>query len=254
MGAIQRDFMPPDLKAELDRHRIDGCISVQVDQTEAETRFLLQLAEQYPFIKGVVGWVDLKHKRIEQHLEAWARFPRLCGFRHIVQGEADVNFLLNPDFIRGVRALKAHDFTYDILVYPYQLGATLEFVRKVHGQKLVIDHLAKPYIKHGYMDGWAVLMKEIARYPHVHCKVSGIITEAAWNAWTYEEIMPYLDVVFETFGIERLMFGSDWPVCLVAGSYSDVYRLIDRYTGQLSEEDRRKLFGENGRDFYRITT
>ena len=252
MRTIQRDFMPEDVKEQLDRFDFEGCIAVQVDQTEEETHFLLRLAREHTFVKGVVGWVDLMDNQIEARLAAWAQHERLCGFRHIVQGEADVNFLLNDAFVRGVKALKRHNLTYDVLIYPHQLGAALEFVRRVPDQKLVIDHLAKPYIKDGYIDGWAVLMKEIARYPHVYCKVSGMITEAAWNSWSPEDVAPYLDVVFEAFGVERLMYGSDWPVCLVAGSYGDVYGLVDQYTDGLSETERARLFGRNGKAFYGI--
>ena len=252
MEAIRRDFMPEDLKTELDRHDVAGCIAVQVDQTEAETEFLLTLAEQFPFIKGVVGWVDLRSRTIEEQLHALSGHKKLCGFRHIVQGESDVNFLLRPDFIRGVRWLQSFDFTYDILVYPFQLGAALEFVRKLPDQKLVIDHIAKPYIKDQYIDGWAVLMKEIATYPHVHCKISGVITEAAWHEWTYDQIAPYLDIVFEAFGPERVMYGSDWPVCLLSGAYSEVIGLVERYTEGFSAEDKERLFGLNGQAFYGV--
>ena len=252
MHAIRQDFMPDDLKIELDRHGVDGCIAVQVDQTDSETQFLLDLADQYTFIEGVVGWVDLRSSNIDKQLEAWSTREKLCGFRHIVQGEPDVNFLLRSDFIHGVHALQQFGFTYDILIYPYQLGAALEFVRKLPEQKLVIDHLAKPYIKDQFIDGWSVLMREIATYPHVYCKISGIITEATWNGWTLEQIAPYLDVVFEAFGPDRVMYGSDWPVCLVAGSYSDVIGLIEQYTDGFSSEDKAKLFGGNGLRFYGI--
>ncbi len=250
MHAIRKDFMPDDLKIELNRHDMDGCIAVQVDQTDSETQFLLDLADRHPFIQGVVGWVDLRSSDIEKQLELWSTKEKLRGFRHIVQGESDVNFLLRSDFIHGVHALRRFDFTYDILVYPYQLGATLEFVRKLPDQKLVIDHLAKPYIKDQYIDGWSVLMREIATYPHVYCKISGIITEAAWNAWTIDQIAPYLDVVFEAFGSDRVMYGSDWPVCLVAGTYSDVIGLIEQYTEGFSSGEKAKLFGGNGLRFY----
>ena len=252
MHAIQRDFLPEDLKTELDRHGIAGCIAVQVDQTAAETQFLLDLANQHSFIEGVVGWVDLRSADIEQQLAALSTHENLCGFRHIVQGEDDVNFLLRSDFVHGVHALQSFGFTYDILVYPYQLLAALEFVRKLPDQKLVIDHIAKPYIKDQFIDGWSVLMREIARHPHVYCKISGIITEAAWNQWTYDQIAPYLDVVFDAFGPDRVMYGSDWPVCLVSGSYADVIGLITQYTQGFSQEHKDKLFGMNGRLFYNI--
>ncbi len=252
MQVIQRDFMPADLKPELDRNGVQGCIAVQVDQDLEETRFLLELADRHDFIRGVVGWVDLMDPAIEHHLEQLAVFHKLCGFRHIVQGESDVNFLLRDAFLHGVQRLQQYDFTYDILVFPHQLGAVLEFVRKTPHQKLVIDHMAKPYIKDQYFDGWAALMREIARYPHVYCKVSGLITEAHWDSWTYDDVAPYLDVVFDHFGVDRIMFGSDWPVCLVAGSYADVVGLVREYTRSLGDADLARVFGANGAHFYGV--
>ena len=252
MQNLQRNFSPDDLEPLLARHGFDGCIAVQVDQTDAETHHLLDIAQRHDFVQGVVGWVDLQDPAIDATLEGLAHHDMLCGFRHIVQGETDPNFLLRPDVLHGVHALKRHNFTYDILVYPHQLGAVLEFVRQVPDQKLVIDHMAKPYIANGYMDGWRLLIEAIASYPNVHCKVSGLITEAHWTNWTYDDVAPYLDVVFTAFGIDRVMYGSDWPVCLLAGTYNDVYGLVNRYTAGFSASERDQFFGLNGQAFYDV--
>ncbi len=250
MAAIQRDFMPEDLKPVLEKHGIDGCIAVQVDQTEDETHFLLDQAKQHSFIEGVVGWVDLSAANIRERLAHLSSFDKLCGFRHIVQGEADVNFMLRPDFMRGIEALKAFNFTYDILIYPHQLGAALELIRRFPEQPFVIDHIAKPYIKDGFFDGWAAMMGTIATHPNAYCKVSGMVTEARWPGWQYEDFVPYLDVVFEAFGTDGTMFGSDWPVCLVAGTYAEVIDIVRRFTDSFSKEEKASIFDINGRAFY----
>ncbi len=250
MKALQRDFLPAELKSELDDNSIDGCIAVQADQSEAETLFLLELAEQYDFIKAVVGWVDLRAENLEERLSHFSQFKKLAGFRHIVQGEKDVNFLLHKNFCRGIAAMEPHGYTYDILVFPHQLGAVLEFVRRFPRQMFVIDHLAKPHIKDGYFEGWAILMREIAKQENVFCKISGMVTEADWQSWKYEDFVPYLDVVTEAFGPARLMFGSDWPVCLLAASYSEVLAIVQRYFKRFSKEEKDWIFGKTANSFY----
>lgn len=252
MSVIRRDFSPTDLERELRANGISGCVAVQADQSEAETHFLLQLAENHDFIKKVVGWTDLRSPAVAERLEYFAQFEKLAGFRHIVQGEADVNFLLRKDFCRGIAALERHGFTYDILVFPHQLGAVLEFVRRFPNQKFVIDHLAKPYIKDGFFDGWAVLMREIAKHENVCCKVSGMVTEADWQGWKYADFVPYLDLVTEAFGIKRLMYGSDWPVSLLGGGYGEVMGLAVSYFNGFSEAERANVLGKNGAVFYDI--
>jgi L-fucono-1,5-lactonase len=250
MKVLQKDFLPAHLKPELDTHGLDGCIAVQADQSEAETLFLLELAAQYDFIKAVVGWVDLRAENLPERLAYFSQFKKLAGFRHIVQNEQDVNFLLYKNFCRGIAALEQYGFTYDILVFPHQLGAVLEFVRRFPRQKFVIDHLAKPCIKDGYFDGWAALMREIAKQENVFCKISGMVNEANWQGWKYEDFVTYLDLVMETFGPGRLMFGSDWPVCLVAGSYEEVVGLVRRYFQSFSEGEKDKIFGKTAEAFY----
>ncbi len=252
MQVLQRDFLPSDLAVELKANGVAGCVAVQADQSEAETHFLLQLAKNHDFVKKVVGWADLRSPEVTGRLDYFSQFGKLAGFRHIVQGEADVNFLLRKDFCRGISALEQYGFTYDILVFPHQLGAVLEFVRLFPRQKFVIDHLAKPYIKNGYFDGWAALMREIAKHENVYCKVSGMVTEADWQGWKYDDFQPYLDLVTEAFGTQRLMFGSDWPVCLLGGSYEEVMGVVRRYFSEFSEGEQRAVMGENGACFYSI--
>ncbi|CAN0596816.1 unnamed protein product, partial [Laminaria digitata] len=174
---------------------IDGCVAVQADQTLAETDFLLKLAQENDFIKGVVGWVDLRDVKIDSVLESYFRYKKIKGWRHVVQGEADHNFLLRSDFLRGISYLEKYEYTYDILIFPHQLGATLEFVKRFPHQKFVIDHIAKPYIKDGFYEGWAALMKEVAKQENVHCKISGMITEADYNSWKPEQLHPYMYMV-----------------------------------------------------------
>ena len=253
MKILQRDFLPPELKTVLAENGVDGCIAVQADQSEAETRFLLDLADQYDFIKGVVGWVDLRAGNIGERLTYFTQFPKIKGFRHIVQGEADVNFMLRPTFKRGIAQLGKSGFTYDILIFPHQMGAALELVKAFPHQKFVIDHLAKPYIKDGFFDGWATLIRELGRCENVWCKVSGLVTEADWNQWKYEHFVLYLDLVFETFGCNRLMFGSDWPVCLLGGTYGRVKGIVDRYLEPFSKQEREEVLGRNTIDFYNLS-
>ena len=250
MAIIRKDFMPSDLREVYVKNGIDGCVAVQADQTLAETDFLLDLASKNNFIKGVVGWADLQGEDIEMVLEKYSAFEKLKGFRHVVQGEPDHNFLLRPNFLRGIKALQKHNFTYDILVFPHQLGAVLEFVKRFPNQIFVIDHIAKPHIKDGFFDGWATLMKEISKYENVYCKVSGMITEADYKSWTEAQLQPYLNLVFNAFGTKRIMYGSDWPVCLVAGKYNQVKAIITTFISKLSETEKAAVMGKNAIQFY----
>ncbi len=250
MKVLQRDFLAADLKPELDAQGLNGCIAVQADQSEAETHFLLQLAEERDFIKAVVGWVDLQAENIEDRLAYFSQFEKLAGFRHIVQAEQDVNFLLRKNFCRGIEALQKYGFSYDILVFPHHLGVALEFVLRFPQQKFVIDHLAKPYIKDGFYHGWASLMREIGKRENVFCKISGMVTEADWERWQYDDFTPYLDLVVESFGTGRLMFGSDWPVCLAAASYGEVIGTARRYFENFPKEEKEEIFGRNALRFY----
>ncbi|CCH53321.1 amidohydrolase 2 [Fibrisoma limi BUZ 3] len=251
MAAIRRDFLPADLEPVLKENGIDGCVAVQADQSEAETLFLIKMAESYDIVRGVVGWADLRAENIYERLEAFSQYEEVKGFRHVAQAEPD-DFLTRPDVIRGIRQLAAFDLTYDILIYPQQLKSALHLVRAVPEVKFVIDHLAKPRVSEQRINTWSNFMAEIARQPNVYCKLSGLVTEADWQNWSKKDFFPYLDAAFEHFGPDRLLFGSDWPVCLVAANYTQVKTLIEEYVIPWGEEVRAKVFGANAVDFYRL--
>ncbi len=251
MAALKKDFLPPELMPELAANNIERCIAVQTDQSEAETLFLLELARQYEMIQGVVGWVDLCAGNITERLNFFSTYPKLCGFRHIVQAEPDEHFMLRPAFLRGIACLEKFGFTYDILVYGRQLPAAIELVSRYPEQLFVVDHIAKPPLREKSYRSWARDMRAIAYHRNVYCKISGLVTEADWRQWSREEFKPYLDVVFEGFGVDRLMFGSDWPVCLLAATYGQVVEIVADYTREFSDLDRQKIFGLNAADFYR---
>jgi L-fuconolactonase len=248
---IRRDYLPSDLRPLLQQNGLDGSIAVQARQTLEESRWLLQLAAQHPAIVGVVGWVDLRSDAVLSQLAEFAQHPKFVGVRHVVQDEPDDNFVLTPAFVRGLRALAQFGLSYDLLVYPRQLPAAIKLVRQLPGQTFLLDHLAKPPIRDGALSPWREQIRELGREPNVWCKVSGLVTEARWTGWKPNDFAPYLDVVFEAFGTDRLLFGSDWPVCLLAASYADVYGMIDRYAAQVAVNERAKLFGLNAARAYR---
>jgi L-fuconolactonase len=247
---LHRDWLPNDLAPLLAASGLDGCVAVQARQTVEESRWLLELAERAPIIKGVIGWVDLRSERIGQQLAELAGNPKFRGVRHVVQDEPDVNFLLAADLQRGIGALHQFGLTYDLLVFPKQLPAAIELVRKFPDQPFVLDHIAKPPIKVGTLAPWREQIRELAKATNVLCKVSGLVTEADHTTWQGDDFKPYLEVIFDAFGEDRLMFGSDWPVCLLAGSYDRVFKLVDDYARTLTASVRAKLFGENATRFY----
>ncbi len=249
---LHRDWLPADLAPLLTRTGLDGSIAVQARQTVEESRWLLNLADHYPSIKGVVGWVDLQSDAVEKDLAELSKHSRLVGVRHVVQDESDADFMVRPAFVRGIGRLKQFKLTYDILIYPKQLPAAIELVKRLPDQPFVLDHIAKPLIRDSKMSPWREQIRELAKTPNVWCKVSGMITEADHAKWKPSDLKPYLDVVFEHFGEDRLMFGSDWPVCLLAGSYEQVFGLVNDYARQMSGEPRAKLFGTNAARFYRV--
>lgn len=252
MKTIRRDFLPADLESELNAAGIHGSVAVQADQSEAETGYLVNLAAQHDFIKGVVGWIDLTTPGLAARLEQFSRHKVLKGFRHVLQGEADRRYMLREDFCRGIGALQPFGFTYDILIHEDQLPFIPEFVRRFPGQPFVIDHLAKPKIKAREIESWKRNIRTVAQYENVYCKVSGMTTEADWQGWRKEDFDPYLDVVVESFGIKRLLFGSDWPVCLLAGTYRQTLDIVDDYFAAFSREEKESLFGNNAVSFYRL--
>ncbi|MEP6747548.1 MAG: amidohydrolase family protein [Bacteroidota bacterium] len=252
MATIRKDFMPADLQPVLKQNGIEGCIAVQADQTEAETDFLLKLSTENNFIKGVVGWVDLMAAGVADRLEHYAQFKNIKGFRHILQGE-EPGFMLQPAFKRGVGLLKWYNYTYDILIFPKHLAASLELVKQFPDQQFVIDHIAKPHIKNGLIGEWKKDLTAIAQYPNVHCKISGMVTESDMRNWSASGFTPYLDAVTEAFGINRIMYGSDWPVCLAAGSYSAVFDIVKDYFATFSGSEQQLFFGHNASAFYHVT-
>ena len=252
MACLRRDFLPDDLKLELDRRNIQACLAVQARQSLQETKWLLGLAERFPFIAGVVGWVDLQSSDVRSQLKALAANPRLVGIRHIVQSEPDDRFLMRPDFHRGMAVLEDFDLAYDILIYPQHLAVAAEFVRQFPRQRFVLDHMAKPPIKSGNIQPWADGIRRLAEFPNVCCKLSGLVTEADWRHWKSEDIVPHLDVAFEAFGPDRLMAGSDWPVCLGAASYEQTLDLVENYLNRHGSAIRDAVLGGNAQRFWRL--
>lgn len=252
MENIRRDFLPQDLAPILKENNLDGCIAVQADQTEVENTLLLGFAAENQFIKGVVGWVDLQSANVEDRLAYYAQNSLMKGFRHILQGETQRDLMLTPAFKNGISNLEKHNFTYDILVFTDQICYSEALVKGFPNQKFVIDHLAKPNIKNQAISDWAKDIKSIAKHENVSCKISGMVTEADWKNWKEEDFTPYLDVVFEAFGTKRLLYGSDWPVCNVAGGYGKAMVILENYTNKLSQQEQQDIFGENAVRFYNL--
>ena len=254
-SVLARDFLPADLMPMLDAAAIDGCVAVQAQQNDAETRWLLELASANPRIMGVVGWIDLQADDIAERLETWSGSSRLVGFRHIVQDEPDDDFLLTPDFVRGVRATVERSYSYDILVKPRQAIHVRRFCDLVANglsapPRLILDHGAKPAIAHGGWQPWADAIVEMARVPSLYCKISGLVTEADHATWTADQIARYLDHLLACFGADRLIFGSDWPVCRLAAEYRQVVDLIDGFVTRACPTAREGIFGGNARAAY----
>jgi L-fuconolactonase len=253
MSVIRRDYLPTDLKPEIHAASIDGVVTVQVRQTIEETRWLLELANEHEFIRGVVGWAPLADPAIRDHLDELAEEPMLKGVRHIVQGEADENFILGDDFNRGVAALKDYGFAYDILIYERHLPQAIAFVDRHPQQVFVVDHLAKPRVKENELEPWRTNIRRLAVRENVYCKLSGLVTEADWQRWTEPQLMPYLETVVDAFGPRRLMFGSDWPVCLLATTYRGWHDLVARFCSRLSASEQARIFGGTAEKAYRLT-
>jgi L-fuconolactonase len=251
MAAIRRNFLPADLKPLLEKNGFEGSVVVQARQTLDETRWLLELAEANPFILGVVGWVDLRSSRLRMELQSFAKNRKLVGIRHVVQSEPD-NFLLQPDFLRGISMLEEFDLAYDILIYTKHLPIAVKFVERFPRQRFVLDHLAKPPIMSGAVEDWANGLRRLAVFPNVFAKVSGLVTEADCQAWTPEDFRPYLNVAFECFGPSRLMIGSDWPVCMVGASYEQTVDLVKDYLNAYPPEERAAVLGGNAAKFWRL--
>lgn len=252
MAVIRKDFMPEDLGPLLAEYGFDGCVAVQADQSEEQTRFLVELADKHPFIKGVVGWVDMQAENIAERLERFSQHKVIKGFRHVLQSEPQRNLMISQAFVRGIEALQPFGFTYDLLILPDQLIPSKSLAAQFPEQKFVVDHVAKPPLRKKEIKEWTLDIEAIARQPNVWCKLSGMVTEADWKGWQKGDFKPYLDAALNAFGIDRVMFGSDWPVCLVAASYNEVVGLVNDYFSSFSEDERRKVFGGNAVSFYNL--
>lgn len=252
MHLLRRDFMPEDLKPELAKHQLDGCIAVQADQSEEETAFLLSLSEQHPWVKGVVGWLDLLNDKLPERIDYYKGFSDFKGVRHILQAEPD-GFMTQDNFIKGVRCVGKSNLTYDILAKEGQLAEVLKLIKRLPEMRLVLDHIGKPDIKKQSFAHWATSMKSISEFDHVCVKLSGIATEADWNNWKSEDLKRYVDFCLENFGSSRLMYGSDWPVCLVAGSYDETLQSLIYCLQELSPDEQNQIMGKTAKDFYQIT-
>ncbi|HRI79083.1 MAG TPA: amidohydrolase family protein [Cyclobacteriaceae bacterium] len=251
MGALKWDFQPEDLHPLLTKNKIEGCVVVQVDQSEKETENLIKLAQSHSFIKGVVGWTDLSSTSVQVRLEHYHQFSEVKGFRHIVQSEPD-GFLLRKAYCRGIDLLHQYDFTYDILIYPQHLPEALTFIKKFPHQKFVIDHLAKPLIREHKIKPWKQQLQQIAMHENVYCKLSGMVTEADWKNWKATDFTPYMETVMESFGPKRVMYGSDWPVCLLAANYHQQFDIVRAFIESFSPLEKKAILGENAVRFYHL--
>jgi L-fuconolactonase len=248
---LERYWLPADWQQQAAKVGMDGCVAVQARQTLEESKWLLDLADKSSFIKGVVGWVDLQSEKVVDDLAALSKHKKFSGVRHVVQSEP-ADFMIKPEFLRGLGELHAFDFTYDLLLFPKHLPAAVKVVEKLSHQRFVLDHMAKPMIRSGMIQPWKDDLRELAKHKNVLCKISGLVTEAKHQGWKKEDFRPYLDVVFEAFGEDRVMFGSDWPVCLLAASYEQAHGLAAEYFKQFPAEVSAKLFGGNALKFYRL--
>jgi len=251
MRDLRRDFLPPDLAPLLKANGFDACVAIQARQSDEETHWLLDLAEQSEIVAGVVGWINLCSPELAARLDAYRKSPKLKGFRHVLQGEPDA-FMLQPEFVAGITMLAEHDFCYDILVFERQLESVRTLVSELPEMRLVIDHIAKPDIVNASFDDWARHMAVIAGAGHVYCKVSGMVTEADWGNWTTATFERYLAQVFESFGEDRVMFGSDWPVCTVAANYAKVVEIVRSFVGRKCPDAEDNIFGGTASRFYGI--
>ncbi len=251
MDAIRRDFLPDDLYPVLQNSDIDFCIAVQAEQSENETKFLISLSQKYHWIKAVIGWVDLNADNIDAQLNYYKQYQVVKGFRHILQAE-EPDFMLAESFLKGIASLQKHQYCYELLIYPKHLKAALELVKQFPKMRFMIDHIAKPLIKTYQINEWRKGISDLANCPNVYCKLSGMVSEADWKYWKRSDFEPYIDTVKTVFGVDRIVFGSDWPVCLLAASYDEVIDIVQNYFKDYSDSDRDKIFGLNAIEFYQI--
>lgn len=253
MSAIRRDFLPKDLQAEIRAAGISGAISVQASQTLDETRWLLDLAGYGDFIKGVVGWAPLIDPEVDQVLADLIANPAMVGIRHVLHDEPDPHYMLRDDFNRGIRKLGEFGLPYDILIFERHLPQTIEFVDRHEGQVFIVDHMAKPRVNAGELSPWRENIRELAKRPRVYCKLSGLVTEADHQSWTAEQLKPYFEVVLSAFGADRLMFGSDWPVCLLATGYKQWTDVVTDAIAFLSLPEQERIWAGTAIEAYKLS-
>ena len=252
MDGLRKDYLPPDLSPLMITAGITGTVAVQARQSLEESSWLLQLADEYPFIQAVVGWVDLSSDRVVEQLERFAGHPKFRGVRHVLHDEPDDNFMLRETFLNGLSQLKRFDLTYDLLLFPRHLPIACEVVKRLPDQPFVLDHMAKPPVRAREMQPWARDLKRLAGFANVFCKISGLVTEAKWDSWQAKDFEPYLDIVLNAFGPHRLMIGSDWPVCTLAGQYASVTKAASDCLSRLSTDEQNAILEKNPIEFYSI--
>lgn len=251
-NAIRRDFLPTDLEQTIQQVGITSVVSVQARQKLQETEWLLGLATEHPFIRGIVGWVPLISSTVKEDLDRFAANSKLKAVRHVLHDEPDDNYMLREDFNKGISLLEPLNLVYDLLIFERHLPQTIEFVDRHPNQVFIVDHIAKPCIRDRLISPWRENLTELAKRENVYCKISGVVTEADYDSWTEAEILPYLEVVLETFGPKRLTFGSDWPVCLVAIPYADWFQLVSRFIGKLSDEEQQQIWSGTAVEVYKL--
>jgi L-fuconolactonase len=252
MSSLRRDFLPPDVTEDMRGAGFSACIAVQARQNVEETRWLLELANRHPLIAGVVGWIDLRSHDVDAQLERFAAHPRLVGVRHVLQSEPD-GFPERADFRRGLARIEHFGLAYDILVYARQLPAAIALAEAFPAQRFVLDHLGKPEIRAGAFDSWRRELDRMARLPNVCAKLSGLVTEADWSSWTADALRSYVDAALDAFGADRLMIGSDWPVCTVAGTYRGVMDVVIAALDSRTAAERDAVLGGTARRFWNLT-
>jgi len=254
MSVLKRDYLPGHLEQELKKAGTTGTLVVQARQSLEETRWLLGLAGEYRFIRGVVGWLDLCSPDLDQQLKEFAAHPKLVGVRHLVQDEPEDGFMLRPDFMEGIARLEAYGLVYDLLLFPRHLDHAADLVTQFPGQRFVLDHLGKPAIRRGEMEPWRSAIKNLAGCTNVWCKLSGMVTEADHQQWQYKDLLPYMEMAVNAFGLGRVMLGSDWPVCRLAAEYTDVMAITAKFTDTFDKEDRDKICYRNAVECYQLNT
>jgi L-fuconolactonase len=252
MAILQGDFMPEHLQPILEHYDFQGTVVVQSDQSAEENLFQLENAEKHPFIKAVVGWVDMQAPDLEAQLQAYQQYPKLKGFRSMLQSDPDRSLMLRPDFQTGIAKLQSYGYTFDILVLPDQLTYAEALVAAFPEQRFVLNHLGKPNIKLRQFEDWVADIEALAAHENVYCKVSGMVTEADLTRWKFEDFKPYIDTIFECFGMERVMYGSDWPVCRLAATFGEVMEILENYTANFTDAERALFWAKNAIRFYNI--